>query len=124
MSFRSLKYSLVLASFAAMPLAAQAAKKETEKDLKAEAKISMADAKKTALAEVPGGKIKSSELEREKGNLIYSFDIKVKGKKGIEEVNVDAISGKVIAHEHEDAKAEKKEAKDEKKEAKKAEKKP
>ena len=37
------------------------------------------------------------------------------GKPGIEEINVDALTGKVIAHEHESPKAEKMEAAQEKK---------
>ena len=53
----------------------------------------------------------SGELEEEKGKLISSFDIKVAGKSGIEEVNVDARTGDVIAHEHETPKAEQAEAK-------------
>lgn len=87
--------------------------------LQKEAKITERDARKTALAEVPGGKVRSHELERENGKLIYSYDIKVAAKPGIEEVNVDAMTGAVIAHQHEDAKAEAKEKKAEVKEQKK-----
>ena len=72
-------------------------------------KISKAEARRVALSEVPGGKIESAELETEHGHLIYSFDIKVKGKRGVEEVNVDALNGKVLAHEHEGPAAEQKE---------------
>jgi uncharacterized membrane protein YkoI len=89
---------------------APAAKHETQAALKAEAKITEAAATTTALAEVPNGKIQSYELEREKGTLLYSFDIKVPGKSGIEEVQVDAITGHMIAHEHETPAMEKKEA--------------
>jgi uncharacterized membrane protein YkoI len=78
--------------------------------LKAEAKVKEGDAMTTAMKEVPNGKIESGEIERENGKLIYSFDIKVPGKSGIEEVNVDAMTGGVIAHQHETPKAEKKEA--------------
>ena len=78
--------------------------------LKAEAKISESSAIAAARKEVPTGKIESGEIEREGGKLIYSFDIKVPGKSGIEEVNVDAITGALVAHEHETPKAEKKEA--------------
>jgi uncharacterized membrane protein YkoI len=85
-------------------------KKDSPASLKKEAKISMKTARATALKEVPNGKIRSSELERENGKLIYSFDIKVAGKTGIEEVNVDALTGAIVAHEHETPKAEKKEA--------------
>ena len=90
--------------------AAQKTKPETQAQLMRQAKITKAVATKTALSQVPGGKVKSSEIEREKGRLIYSFDIKVAGKTGIEEINVDAITGDVVAHEHETPKAEKKEA--------------
>jgi uncharacterized membrane protein YkoI len=90
-----------------------AAKHETQAALKAEAKIAESEARKIALAEVPNGKIREHELEREKGTLVYSFDIKVPGKSGIEEVLVDAISGKIVAHEHETPALEKKEAADE-----------
>ena len=91
-------------------------KKETQEQLQKEAKISEATARETALARVPNGSVKSSELEREKGKLIYSYDITVPGKSGVEEVNVDAMTGNVIGTEHESAKMEKKE---EAKEAKK-----
>jgi uncharacterized membrane protein YkoI len=67
---------------------------ETQAQLKKEAKISMRKAKSIAIKQVPGGKIESAELERENGKLIYSFDIK--DAKGIKEVNVDAINGKVV----------------------------
>lgn len=58
---------------------------------------------------VPKGTVLSEELEREHGKLIYSFDIAVPGKPGIQEVNVSAITGKVIGVHHESAKDEKKE---------------
>jgi hypothetical protein len=50
------------------------------------------------------------ELEREKGKLIYSYDIKVTRKSGIEEVSVDAMTGKVLSVEHETPAQERKEA--------------
>ncbi len=97
---------------------AQKSKPESQAALMRQAKITKAVATRTALANVPGGKIKSSEIEREHGKLIYSFDIKVPGKSGIEEINVDAITGAVLAHEHEGPKAEKKEAAQEAREKK------
>ena len=65
--------------------------------LDAKAKVSKSAAKKTALAKVPGGKVKDSELEEENGKLIWSFDIATKGTKDITEVQVDAITGDVVA---------------------------
>ena len=62
-------------------------------------------------------------MEREKGKLIYSFDIQTASKNEITEVNVDAMNGKIVSVEHENAKKEadekKAEAKEEKKEQKK-----
>ena len=77
-------------------------KKEAQADLAKEARISLEAATATALKEVPGATVKSHELEREKGKLIYSFDMKIAGKSGIEEVNVDAMTGATIGKvEHE-----------------------
>ena len=79
-------------------------------DLAKQAKISLDAARATALAKVPHGEVRSEELEKEHGKLIYSFDIAVPGKPGIQEVNVNAITGKVLGVHHESAKDEKKEA--------------
>jgi hypothetical protein len=75
------------------------------------ARISEATARATALARVQGGRVKTHELEREKGLLIHSFDIVVPGRPGIEEVNVNAMDGSVVAVRHEDQAAERLEAK-------------
>jgi len=101
----------------------RARKAESQATLQKEAKISEETARATALKEVPNGTVKSSELEREHGKLIYSYDITVPGKTGIEEVNVNAIDGTVVAKQHETPKAEKKEAVKEAKEKKAATKK-
>jgi len=71
-------------------------------NLQAEAKVTEADARATALTKVPDGKIKEAELEREKGKLIWSFDIAKPNAEGISEVNVDAITGEIVAVEKED----------------------
>ena len=77
-------------------------------------KISMQQARKIALQKVPG-KIKSEELENEKGKRIYSFDIKT-AKQGIIEVNVDAMNGAIIEVKQESAAKEAAEKKQEAKE--------
>jgi uncharacterized membrane protein YkoI len=87
-----------------------AVRQDVPADLARQAKVSLEAARATALAKVPHGEVRSEELEREHGKLIYSFDIAVPGKSGIEEVNVSAISGKVLAKHHETAKDESKEA--------------
>jgi uncharacterized membrane protein YkoI len=86
-------------------------KEESAAALQAEARIPEATARATALKQVPGGSsVKKYELEREHGTLIYSYDITVPGRTGIEEIAVSALDGSVIAREHETAKMEKKEA--------------
>ncbi|MEA2413625.1 MAG: hypothetical protein QOI58_282 [Thermoanaerobaculia bacterium] len=92
-------------------------KAEDQATLQKEAKISLEKAREIALKKAPGT-VKSSELEREHGKLIYSFDIQT-SKTDITEVNVDAIDGKIIAVEHESAKKEAEEKKNEAKEEKK-----
>src|SRR5580692_11613072 len=62
-----------------------------------DAKITKAEATKIALAKVPNGIIKESELEKEKGKLIWTFDVATPGTKNITEVNVDAITGEIVA---------------------------
>jgi hypothetical protein len=94
-----------------------------EAKLQAEAKVSKADAEKAALAKVPGGTIKEGELEKEKGKLIWSFDISIPGSSDIKEVQVDAITGQVVSVETETAAAEAKEKKKEKEDDEKGEKK-
>lgn len=88
-----------------------APKSDVPAALAKKAKVSLDAARATALAEVPNGTVKSEELEREHGKLIYSFDIEVPGKTGVEEVNVNAIDGKVVNKKHESAKTESREKK-------------
>src|ERR1700682_4552973 len=82
---------------------------ETRAQLQAEAKVTQAAAEKTALAKVPNGKIKSGELERERGKLVWSFDISMPHSKNITEVQVDAKTGKIVAVEVETPKDQAKE---------------
>jgi uncharacterized membrane protein YkoI len=99
---------------------AQHKKAETQAELQKEAKLTMADARAMALKTVPGATIQAGEIEREGGKLIYSFDMKVAGKSGIDEVNIDAITGKLLSNKHESPAAEKAEAKADAKAAKSA----
>lgn len=69
--------------------------------LLAQAKISEDSARGLALARAPGGTVQALELEREHGKLIWSFDIKIAGKPGITEVNVNALDGSIVGVEHE-----------------------
>lgn len=84
----------------------------SHRDLEAKAKVSKADAQKTALAKVPNGKVVDSELEEEKGKLIWSFDLATPGTKDIIEVHVDAITGEIVTVEKESPADQAKEKKD------------
>jgi len=70
---------------------------ETDAQLMKDAKVTKAQAERTALAKVPQGKITSEEIEREHGKLIWSFDIAKAGTNNITEVQVDAITGAVAS---------------------------
>jgi uncharacterized membrane protein YkoI len=120
--------SIVVATLGLAPLALTAAETttttktvkkttvvESQADLQKEAKITMAKAREIALTKVKGGKIESGEIERENGRLIYSFDIKT-SKPGITEVNVNAMTGKVVDVHTENAAKEAAEKKQEAKE--------
>jgi uncharacterized membrane protein YkoI len=129
-----LKYTLA-AALAALTIAGTAGAQNTaakpksyHKDIPAalakEAKVSEPDAATAALKGYPRGKIDKVELEKEDGKFIYSYDIKVSGKKGVEEVHVDAMTGQVVSAMHESPAMEKKEAAAEKAEKKDAKPKP
>lgn len=77
--------------------------------LMAKAKVSQADAQATALAQVSNGTVKESELEKEHGKIIWSFDIATPETKDITEVNVDAITGQVVSKDTEKPESEAKE---------------
>lgn len=109
----------VLPAFASAQGTAKASAKvtkDTPASLRAEARIGEAAARATALAQVKSGKVKAFELEREKGHLLYSYDISVARKSGIQEVQIDAMTGAVLSSVHETPKMEKTEAKQESRE--------
>lgn len=116
---------LVALAFAVLPVLASAQTgtktagkitKDTPASLRAEAKVDESAARVTALKQVKNGKVKAFELEREKGHLLYSYDISVAGKTGIQEIQIDAITGSVLSSVHETPKMERKEARQEAKE--------
>jgi uncharacterized membrane protein YkoI len=117
-----LRYLAIVAALAVAGSSARAQatyKRQIPDSLVKAAKISEAAAAETAQKRVPNATIASVELERENGKLIYSYDMKTKGKSGVDEVNVDAVTGKIISVAHESPVTEKKEAAAEAKAAKK-----
>lgn len=110
--------ALAVAGMAGAQQPARPKKAETQAELQKEAKMTMAEARALAERTNPKASIKTGEIEREGGKLIYSFDMKTPGKSGIDEVNIDAMTGKLIANQHETPKDEKAEAKADAKAAK------
>lgn len=106
MKMKSLLQTLFAAAFVAALTTDPAMAKDKKEDpaaLEAQAKISKADAEKTALAKAGGGTVKDAELEKEKGVLIWSIEITKPGTTDITEVNVDATTGKIVNVETESA---------------------
>lgn len=101
-----MKTKHIIGTMLAAALLAGCASEENHKEAKqarlmAQAKVSQTDAQATALAQVPNGTVKESELEKEHGKLIWSFDIATPDTKEITEVNIDAINGSVVSKEME-----------------------
>lgn len=124
---RSTRYIVLVVSLAS-PLAAALAQParparpvtiDGTAALKARARVSGDSAIAIARRAVPNGVIQSAELETEGGTLIYSFDMTTAGRSGIDEIHVDAMTGKIVGREHETPADERKEAAKEAKGAKK-----
>ena len=107
---------LVIGSVASgepLPCTIPASKDEKKEDLAAKARIREDAARTAALNAVSAAPrkatVKEAELEVEDGCLVYSFDIRVEGEKGVREVLVDAGDGKILKTEREDESREAKE---------------
>jgi hypothetical protein len=60
-------------------------------------KITKAGAERIALAKMPGGRIRSAELETTHGRHFWSVYIAKPGSKNAKEIRVDATSGQILA---------------------------
>jgi uncharacterized membrane protein YkoI len=76
--------------------------REDKPGLLARAKLTPDQARALALARVPGGRILDGEIEEEDGRLVYSFDLAVDGQPGVMDVEIDAMTGEVLAAEPDD----------------------
>lgn len=107
---------------AEMPCTIHPPKNAPDSELTRLAKVSAADAEKAALSGFSNfasqATIASAELEVERGCLLYSLDVRVAGQKGVEEVLVDAGTGKVLSRRHETSRHEAVESKREAERAK------
>jgi uncharacterized membrane protein YkoI len=107
-----MKLKFVLTSLLALSIALAThamAKENSESDLAKKAKVTKEEAQKTALSQVKNGTVKEAELEEENGKLVWSFDITTPDSKDITEVQIDAITGKVVSIEKETEKDHEKE---------------
>ena len=91
--------TLVAAVCVAGSLAAQEAPGATRNvpdSLVSQAKINEDSARAVALKRVPGT-VQGVALEHERGRLMWDFKVQRNGRKGTTEVEVNAMTGKVIA---------------------------
>jgi uncharacterized membrane protein YkoI len=93
-----------VSSMSAAPMARQDKEAQEQAKLAREAKVTKEEAQAVALKRAPGT-VESAELEREHRRLVWSFDIR-NAKGTITEVQVSAITGKVVRVEHESKKQE------------------
>jgi uncharacterized membrane protein YkoI len=100
----------ILISTIAGTLVSAASAKTNSEQLASQARITKARAEQIALARVPRGSIKSAEIEKEKGHLVWSFDIATAGTRNITEILVDAQTGKIISEQKETPRAQAEEA--------------
>jgi len=91
--------AVVLVAAASALNVAQARPKKSQ--LIKEASVMRHEAEAIALTKVPHGIVKSGDLEKEHGLLLWSFDIARPGTKDITEVQVDAKSGRIVAVDNE-----------------------
>jgi hypothetical protein len=94
-----------LAGAADLKCSVKAKKTATKAEMTSMAKVKDDAARKAAIDKinVAGSAITKGGLEVEEGCLVYTYDIKVPGKGGVDEVFVDAGTGAVLKVEHESA---------------------
>jgi hypothetical protein len=93
----------VLATVAALGFSHAFAAAPSQDALMAQARVTKEQATHTAIGKVPNGVVRSAELEREHGKLIWSFDMAQAGRSGVTEVQVDAVNGRIVSLKHESA---------------------
>ena len=101
MKTTTIALSVCMMTWTASAFAQNATMMEETPGLLRKAKVTAEAATASARAQVPQGAIISAEIEKENGKLIFSFDIRTEAKPGIDEVAVDAITGKVLSVQHE-----------------------
>ena len=96
-----LKSALALVAVSSVLVSQAFAGEPSQALLMKQAKVGKAEATRTALARVPHAQVRSAELEREHGRLIWSFDLAQPGRSGITEIQVSAVTGTIVSQQHE-----------------------
>jgi uncharacterized membrane protein YkoI len=103
--FVAFTFSSTMLAFTTLALA-----EPSQSELKKQSKLTEHKAQQIALTQVPHGSIKSGDIEKENGRLVWSFDISTPGSRDITEIQVDANSGKIISRQTETPRDQAKEA--------------
>lgn len=96
-----IKTTLALVALSSLALGHAFAGEPSQATLMKQARVSKAAATKAALSSVPDARVQSAEIEREHGRLIWSFDLAQAHKPGITEIQVSAITGRIVSQQHE-----------------------
>lgn len=97
------KPALALVALTSLAIGTAFAGEPSQAALMKQAKVTQADATRTALSRAPKARVQSAELEREHGRLVWSFDLATPGRSGITEIQVSATSGQIVSVQHESA---------------------
>ena len=95
--FMSTKKTLMLGLVLCVGAFAITQAKPTEAELINQAKVKKSEAQWIALGRAPQGVIRRAEIEKERGKLVWSFDISTPGTRDITEVLVDADTGAIVS---------------------------
>jgi uncharacterized membrane protein YkoI len=99
--YQMTRTALALVALSSLTLTQAFAGEPSQAAVMKQAHISKAAATRTALSRVPDAQVKSAEIEREHGRLIWSLDLAQSGKTGVTEVQVSAMTGRLVSEQHE-----------------------
>lgn len=91
-----MKHKIILGAVLTASLLVGCATEKQQTEWQAQAKINKETAQAAALAKVPGGTVKESQMEKYKGKLYWTFEIAPTPAAEAIEVAVDPNSGKVV----------------------------
>jgi uncharacterized membrane protein YkoI len=66
--------------------------------LQAQSRITRQQAENAARELVPGGTIVGGNLERDRGRLLWWFDVSIPGSRNVKAIQIDAYTGAVVSN--------------------------